>query len=99
MPSANQEKIWIMIGKQYSGKGKKGHLRSVSPLPAGKKNIGHINESSQANCSLPECSPPPRVFDLWCHRVVGGLKRPQNLVRGVYVDWFDFYSDLKIPLY
>ena len=34
-----------------------------------------------------------------CHRVVGGLKRPQNLVRGPYVDWFDFYSDFKKSLY
>ena len=25
---------------------------------------------------------------------MGGLKRPQNLVRGPYVDWFDFK---KIP--
>ena len=78
MPSANQEKIWINIGKQYSGKGKKGHLGSVSLLPA-EKNIGYIIESSQATCSLPECSPPPRVFDLWCHRVVGGMKRQRKL--------------------
>ena len=40
-------------------------------------------------CSQPAPSP---VFDLWCHRVVGGLKRPQNFVRGRYVGWFDFIA-------
>ena len=28
--------------------------------------------------------------------MVGGLKRPQNFIRGRCVDWFDFYNDFKI---
>ena len=42
---------------------------------------------------------PPSISDIWYSEKFGALKRPQNLVQGVYVDWFESYSDFKIPLY
>ena len=78
MPSANQEKIWIKIGKQYSGKGKKGHLGSISPLPAEKKYRLYYRKQPSHLFST-RMLPSPRVFDLWCHRVVGGMKRQRKL--------------------
>ena len=49
-------------------------------------------------CGKDLLSPPPSIWNLDRNPMVGGLKRPQNLVRGAYVDWFDFYSNFKIRL-
>ena len=40
---------------------------------------------------------PPSICNLRRIHMVGGLKRPENFIRGPYVDWFESYCGLKIP--
>ena len=61
-----------------------------------------IHEFYEANdhlalSTLRKRPPPPSIWNLDRTRMVGPLKRPQNLVRGPYVDWFGSYCGLKIP--